>query len=54
MMPTRRRTRADDRGRRIRYERKLNWAELLESEPTTEAKLQLAQRLIDGDSSPPF
>jgi hypothetical protein len=53
-MPTRRRTRTDDRARRVRYERKFDWAELLESEPTTEAKLQLAQRLIDGDSSPPF
>lgn len=54
MMPTRRRTRAADRTRRIRHERTLNWAELLESAPTTDAKLQLAQRLVDGDSSPPF
>jgi len=54
MMPTRRRTRADNRARHIRYERTLNWAELLQSEPTADAKLQLAQRLIDGDSSPPF
>lgn len=54
MMPTRRRTRIDDRARRTRNERKLNWTELLESESTAEAKLQLAQQLIDGDSSPPF
>jgi hypothetical protein len=54
MMPTRRRTRIDDRTRRTRHERKLNWAELLEPESTSEAKLQLAQQLIDGDSSPPF
>ncbi len=54
MMPTRRRTRTDDRTRHIRHERALNWAELLESESTSEAKLQLAQQLIDGDSSPPF
>jgi hypothetical protein len=54
MMPTRRRTRAADRTRRIRHERTLNWAELLESAPTTDAKLQLAQQLINGDSSPPF
>jgi len=54
MMPTRRRTRIDDRARRTRHERNLNWAELLASESTAEAKLQLAQQLIDGDSSPPF
>ncbi len=54
MMPTRRRTRTDDRTRRTRRERALNWADLLESESTPEAKLQLAERLIVGDSSPPF
>lgn len=54
MMPTRRRTRADDRTRHIRRERALNWAELLESESTPEAKLQRARQLINGDSSPPF
>ncbi len=54
MMPTRRRTRTADRTRHIRRERALNWTELLEPAPTPEAKLQLAQQLIDGDSSPPF
>jgi len=54
MMPTRRRARTDDRTRRTRCERALNWADLLESESTPEAKLQLAERLIVGDSSPPF
>jgi Domain of unknown function (DUF222) len=54
MMPTRRRTRTNDRTRHIRRERQHNWAELLESESTSEAKLRLAQQLINGDSSPPF
>ena len=54
MMPTRRRTRTADRTRHIRRERALNWAELLESEPTSEAKLQRAQQLLNSDSSPPF
>ncbi|BBX85620.1 hypothetical protein MAUB_34930 [Mycolicibacterium aubagnense] len=54
MMPTRRRTRTDARTRHTRHERALNWTELLESAPTPEAKRQLAQQLINGDSSPPF
>lgn len=54
MMPTRRRTRTDDRTRHIRRERALNWTELLGSALTADAKLRLAQQLIDGDSSPPF
>ena len=54
MMPTRRHTRTDDHTRHTRHERQLNWAELLESAPTPEAKNQLAQQLINGDSSPPF